>query len=100
MGLIKAVEYFDKTRGYKFISYAIWCIRQPMIQAIAKKSNIKPIPLNEIGLIRKVNITYIKLEQYFHQNPRIEQIAAMLEFQRNNINDASRATTNNTYNLA
>jgi len=96
LGLLIAVEYFDETKGFKFTSYAIWCIRQSIIQAIAECINTKPIPLNQIGLIRKVNITYIKLEQYFQLEPGAAEIAGMLEFQKTILLDALHESINKT----
>ena len=100
LGLMKAAECYDKNSGFKFISYAIWCIRQSIIGAIVENLNIKPIPLNKIGLIWKVNCTNTKLEQYFRQEPTAKEIAGMLEFQTSIVNDALHSTINKRYNLA
>ena len=82
-GLIKAAEGFDENRGFKFISYAIWYIRQSIIRAIAENTRIARIPLNKIGLISKFNCAFTKLEQYYQQEPCPDEIAGMQEFQTN-----------------
>ena len=79
LGLIKAAEKFDETRGFKFISYAVWWIRQSILQALAEQSRIVRLPLNKIGSINKINKTYAKLEQEFEREPNAEEIAEVLE---------------------
>ena len=79
LGLIKAAEKFDETRGFKFISYAVWWIRQSILQALAEQSRIVRLPLNKIGSINKINKTYAKLEQEFEREPNAEEIAEVLD---------------------
>ena len=79
LGLIKASERFDETRGFKFISYAVWWIRQSILQALAEQARIVRLPLNKIGSINKINRTFVKLEQDFQREPTHEEIADMLE---------------------
>ena len=78
-GLIKAAQRFDETRGFKFISYAVWWIRQSILQALAEQSRIVRLPLNKIGSINKINKTYAKLEQEFEREPNAEEIAEVLD---------------------
>lgn len=79
IGMIKAAEKFDETRGFKFISYAVWWIRQSILQALAEQSRIVRLPLNKIGSINKINKTYAKLEQEFEREPNAEEIAEVLD---------------------
>ena len=79
LGLIKAAQRFDETRGFKFISYAVWWIRQSILQALAEQSRIVRLPLNKIGPINKINKTYAKLEQEFEREPNAEAIAEVLD---------------------
>ena len=79
LGLIKAAQRFDETRGFKFISYAVWWIRQSILQALAEQSRIVRLPLNKIGSINKINKTYAKLEQEFEREPNAEEIAEALD---------------------
>ena len=79
LGLIKAAQRFDETRGLKFISYAVWWIRQSILQALAEQSRIVRLPLNKIGSINKINKTYAKLEQEFEREPNAEEIAEVLD---------------------
>jgi len=81
LGLIKAAERFDETRGFKFISYAVWWIRQSILQAIAEQSRIVRLPLNKIGSILKINNVFIKLEQDFQREPMPGEIAEVLQMQ-------------------
>ncbi|MEI7526850.1 MAG: RNA polymerase sigma factor RpoD/SigA [Mariniphaga sp.] len=81
LGLIKAAERFDETRGFKFISYAVWWIRQSILQAIAEQSRIVRLPLNKIGSILKINNAFIKLEQDFQREPMPEEIASLLKLE-------------------
>jgi len=81
LGLIKAAERFDETRGFKFISYAVWWIRQSILQAIAEQSRIVRLPLNKIGSILKINNAFIKLEQDYQREPMPEEIAELLKLQ-------------------
>ena len=79
LGLIKAAKRFDETRGFKFISYAVWWIRQSILQALAEQSRIVRLPLNKIGSINKINKAYASLEQKFERPPTAEEIANLIE---------------------
>jgi len=79
LGLIKAAQRFDETRGFKFISYAVWWIRQSILQALAEQSRIVRLPLNKIGSINKVNRAFSKLEQEFERAPSLSELAEVLE---------------------
>ncbi len=79
LGLIKAAQRFDETRGFKFISYAVWWIRQSILQALAEQSRIVRLPLNKIGAINKINKAYAALEQDLGRAPNPEEIAEKLE---------------------
>jgi RNA polymerase primary sigma factor len=79
LGLIKAAKRFDETRGFKFISYAVWWIRQSVLQALAEQSRIVRLPLNKIGSINKINKTFARLEQENERPPSSEEIAKELE---------------------
>ena len=79
LGLIKAAKRFDETRGFKFISYAVWWIRQSILQALAEQSRIVRLPLNKIGAINKVNQAYSSLEQQYERAPSSNEIADLLE---------------------
>ena len=79
LGLIKAAKRFDETRGFKFISYAVWWIRQSILQALAEQSRIVRLPLNKIGSINKINKAYAILEQKFERPPTPEEIAELVE---------------------
>ena len=78
LGLIKAAERFDETRGFKFISYAVWWIRQAILQSLAEQSRIVRLPLNKIGSINKINKAFTQLEQEFQREPMPEEIAEIL----------------------
>ncbi len=78
MGLIKAAQRFDETRGFKFISYAVWWIRQSILQALAEQARIVRLPLNKIGTINKINKTYSFLEQKLEREPHASEIAEVL----------------------
>ena len=78
-GLVKAAKRFDETRGFKFISYAVWWIRQAILQALAEQSRIVRLPLNKIGTINKINKTYVHLEQVHQRPPNAEEIARELD---------------------
>jgi len=79
LGLIKAAKRFDETRGFKFISYAVWWIRQSVLQALAEQSRIVRLPLNKIGSINKINKTFARLEQENERPPSAEEIAKELD---------------------
>ena len=88
LGLIKAAERFDETRGFKFISYAVWWIRQSILQALAEHSRIVRLPLNRVGTISKINKAAERLEQEFERSPRADELARQLEMKPNEVNDA------------
>ena len=79
LGLIKAAQRFDETRGFKFISYAVWWIRQSILQALAEQSRIVRLPLNKVGSLNKINKAFSQLEQEFEREPSAEELAEMLE---------------------
>jgi RNA polymerase primary sigma factor len=90
LGLIKAAERFDESRGFKFISYAVWWIRQSVLQALAEHSRIVRLPLNRVGTISKINKASERLEQEFERVPRPDEIAHQLDMRITEINDAQR----------
>ena len=90
LGLIKAAERFDETRGFKFISYAVWWIRQSVLQALAEHSRIVRLPLNRVGTISKINKASERLEQEFERAPRSDELAKQLDMKVNEVNDAQR----------
>jgi RNA polymerase primary sigma factor len=79
LGLIKAAQRFDETRGFKFISYAVWWIRQSILQALAEQSRIVRLPLNKVGLTNRIQKAYSTLEQEFEREPSAEELAELLE---------------------
>lgn len=79
LGLIKAALRFDETRGFKFISYAVWWIRQSILQALAEQARIVRLPLNKVGLTNRISKAYQQLEQEYEREPTAEEVAAMLE---------------------
>ncbi len=79
LGLIKAAQRFDETRGFKFISYAVWWIRQSILQALAEQSRIVRLPLNKVGSLNKINRAFSELEQEFEREPSSEELAELLE---------------------
>jgi RNA polymerase primary sigma factor len=81
LGLIKAAQRFDETRGFKFISYAVWWIRQSILQALAEQSRIVRLPLNKVGSLNKINKAFSQLEQEFEREPTAEELAELLELQ-------------------
>lgn len=79
LGLIKAAQRFDETRGFKFISYAVWWIRQSILQALAEQSRIVRLPLNKVGSLNKINRAFSELEQEYEREPSAEELADLLE---------------------
>jgi RNA polymerase primary sigma factor len=88
LGLIKAAQRFDETRGFKFISYAVWWIRQSILQALAEQARIVRLPLNKIGSINKINKAFSELEQKFEREPSAEEIAEILEISENEVKES------------
>ncbi|MFB5946708.1 sigma-70 family RNA polymerase sigma factor [Albibacterium profundi] len=87
LGLIKAAKRFDETKGFKFISYAVWWIRQSILQAIAEQSRIVRLPLNQVGSLSKISKAFSKLEQDYEREPSPEELADMLETTVDKISD-------------
>ncbi|HNE49709.1 MAG TPA: RNA polymerase sigma factor RpoD/SigA [Chitinophagales bacterium] len=85
LGLIKAAQRFDETRGFKFISYAVWWIRQSILQALAEQSRIVRLPLNKVGSLNKINKAFSNLEQEFEREPSADELAEMLEITREEV---------------
>lgn len=90
LGLIKAAQRFDETRGFKFISYAVWWIRQSILQSLAEQSRIVRLPLNKIGAINKINKTLSKLEQDLEREPSYDEIGELLDMLPKDIQDTMR----------
>src|SRR5579872_7074283 len=90
LGLIKAARRFDETRGFKFISYAVWWIRQSILQALAEQSRIVRLPLNQVGLTNRINKAYSKLEQEFEREPSASELAHILDLPEDKISDTMR----------
>ena len=88
LGLIKAARRFDETKGFKFISYAVWWIRQSILQALAEQGRIVRLPVNKVGLTGKINRAFSQLEQTFEREPSAEEIAEMLEMEVEEISSA------------
>ena len=88
LGLIKAAEKFDETRGFKFISYAVWWIRQSILQAIAEQSRIVRLPLNQVGSVNKINKVLSKFEQENERRPSVEEISEKLDIPEEKIDEA------------
>lgn len=93
VGLIKAARRFDETRGFKFISYAVWWIRQSILQALAEQSRIVRLPLNQVGSINKIKKTISKLEQELNRPPSEDEIAQHLETTEGKVNAAMRISS-------
>jgi len=92
LGLIKAAEKFDETRGFKFISYAVWWIRQSILQALAEQSRIVRLPLNQVGSLNKINKALSKFEQDFERTPTPDELAIVLEVPREKVIDTLRVS--------
>lgn len=90
LGLIKAAQRFDETRGFKFISYAVWWIRQSILQALAEQSRIVRLPLNRVGSLNKISKTFSELEQRFEREPSPEELAEVLEISANEVVDTMK----------
>jgi RNA polymerase primary sigma factor len=87
LGLIKAAQRFDETRGFKFISYAVWWIRQSILQALAEQSRIVRLPLNRVGSLNKISKTFSELEQKFEREPSPDELAEVLEVSTSEVVD-------------
>jgi RNA polymerase primary sigma factor len=92
LGLIKAAQRFDETRGFKFISYAVWWIRQSILQALAEQARIVRLPLNKIGSINKINRTFADLEQRFEREPSVNEIAQALEIAPEEVKESMKSS--------
>ena len=92
LGLIKAARRFDETRGFKFISYAVWWIRQSILQALAEQSRIVRLPLNQVGSLNKINKAYSKLEQEFEREPSAEELAEILDLPIDKVSDTMKVS--------
>jgi RNA polymerase primary sigma factor len=91
VGLIKAAQRFDETRGFKFISYAVWWIRQSILQALAEQARIVRLPLNKIGSINRINKAFSNLEQLYEREPSVNEIAEILEMAPDDVKDAMKS---------
>ena len=91
VGLIKAAEKFDETRGFKFISYAVWWIRQSILQAIAEQSRIVRLPLNQVGSVNKINRELNKFEQEHERRPSVDEIADRIDLPEEKVEEAMKA---------
>jgi RNA polymerase primary sigma factor len=92
LGLIKAAQRFDETRGFKFISYAVWWIRQSILQALAEQSRIVRLPLNQVGSLNKINKAFSKLEQEFEREPSAEELAFILDIPEDKVADTMKVS--------
>ncbi len=92
VGLIKAAEKFDETRGFKFISYAVWWIRQTILQALAEQSRIVRLPLNQVSAVNKINKAITKFEQEHERKPSAEELAELVDELPEKISDSMRAS--------
>jgi RNA polymerase primary sigma factor len=90
LGLIKAAQRFDETRGFKFISYAVWWIRQSILQALAEQSRIVRLPLNQVGSLNKINKAFSRLEQEFERPPSNDELATALELTEEKVKDTMK----------
>ncbi|HMQ75856.1 MAG: RNA polymerase sigma factor RpoD/SigA [Flavobacteriales bacterium] len=92
LGLIKAAQRFDETRGFKFISYAVWWIRQSILQALAEQSRIVRLPLNQVGSLNKINKAFAKLEQEYERPPSADELAALLDLPPEKVADTMKVS--------
>ena len=92
LGLIKAAEKFDETRGFKFISYAVWWIRQSILQSLAEQSRIVRLPLNQVGSLNKINKEFSKFEQENERKPSAEELAERLDLPADKVSDTLRVS--------
>ena len=94
VGLIKAAKKFDETRGFKFISYAVWWIRQAIMEALSEKARVIRIPLNQVGVLSKINKAYARLEQDLGRVPSPEEIADELDLPEQKVKDTLSSSRN------
>jgi RNA polymerase primary sigma factor len=92
LGLIKAAQRFDETRGFKFISYAVWWIRQSILQALAEQSRIVRLPLNQVGSLNKINKAFAKLEQEYERPPTSSEMAKSLDLPEDKVADTLKVS--------
>ena len=92
LGLIKAAQRFDETRGFKFISYAVWWIRQSILQALAEQSRIVRLPLNQVGSLNKINKAFSRLEQEFERPPSSDELATALDLPEDKVKDTMKVS--------
>ncbi len=92
LGLMKAAQRFDETRGFKFISYAVWWIRQAILQGLAEQARIVRLPVNKIGSINRINRAFAKLEQEYEREPNAQEIADVLEMVPEDVKDALKTS--------
>ena len=92
LGLIKAAQRFDETRGFKFISYAVWWIRQSILQALAEQSRIVRLPLNQVGSLNKINKAFAKLEQEYERPPSASEMAQALDLPEDKVADTIKVS--------
>jgi len=92
LGLIKAAQRFDESRGFKFISYAVWWIRQSILQALAEQARIVRLPLNKIGSLNKINKAFSELEQRFEREPTVDELSEILEIAPRDIKEAMKSS--------
>ncbi len=92
LGLIKAAQRFDETRGFKFISYAVWWIRQSILQALAEQSRIVRLPLNQVGSLNKINKAFAKLEQEYERPPSADELAVFLDLPAEKVADTMKVS--------
>ena len=96
LGLIKAAEKFDETRGFKFISYAVWWIRQSILQALAEQSRIVRLPLNQVGSLNKINKAFSAFEQKYERKPSAEELARELDMPEDKVADTLKVSGRST----
>src|SRR6202453_5318936 len=92
LGLVKAAKRFDETKGFKFISYAVWWIRQSILSALAEQSRIVRLPLNQVGSLNKINKAFSKLEQEYEREPSPEELAKILDLPEDKIMDTMKVS--------
>lgn len=93
LGLMKAAQRFDETRGFKFISYAVWWIRQSILQSLAEQSRIVRLPVNKIGCINRINKAFARLEQEYEREPSAHELASLLEMAPEDVKEALRTSS-------